>query len=75
METETFVPVLEEAGLSPYKTQVSVTLLDLGTTSATEIASESGIPGPQIYDVLRSLAEPVGVETETNAETELRSDD
>jgi len=35
----------------------------MGTASATEIADESGVPGPRIYDVLRSLADRGYVET------------
>ena len=63
MDTNTFISVLEEAGLSPYESEVYATLLDLGTASATEIADESGVPGPRIYDVLRSLADRGYVET------------
>jgi len=63
MDTETFTDVLEEAGLSPYESEVYATLLEVGTASATEIADESGVPGPRIYDILRSLAERGYVET------------
>ncbi len=63
MDTETFTSVLEEAGLSPYESEVYATLLAVGTASATEIADESGVPGPRIYDVLRSLADRGYVET------------
>jgi len=42
---------------------VYATLLELGTASATEIADESGVPGPRIYDVLRSLADRGYAET------------
>jgi sugar-specific transcriptional regulator TrmB len=75
METETFVDVLEEAGLSPYEAQVYVTLLDLGTASATEIADESGIPGPRIYDVLRSLADRGYAETYEQGTLQARAHD
>lgn len=63
MDTNTFISVLEEAGLSPYESAVYATLLEMGTASATEIADESGVPGPRIYDVLRSLADRGYVET------------
>jgi len=63
MDTETFTSILEEAGLSPYESEVYATLLEVGTASATEIADESGVPGPRIYDVLRSLADRGYVET------------
>ncbi len=63
MDTETFSSVLEEAGLSPYESKVYATLLEVGTASATEVADESGVPGPRIYDVLRSLADRGYVET------------
>ncbi len=75
METETFVDVLEEAGLSPYEAEVYVTLLDLGTASATEIADESGIPGPRIYDVLRSLADRGYAETYEQGTLQARAHD
>ena len=63
MDTETFTSTLEEAGLSPYESEVYATLLEVGTASATEIADESGVPGPRIYDILRSLADRGYVET------------
>ena len=75
METETFVTVLEEAGLSPYEAEVYVTLLDLGTASATEIADESEVPGPRIYDVLRSLADRGYVETYKQGTLQARAHD
>ena len=75
METETFISVLEEAGLSPYEARVYVTLLDLGTASATEIADESGIPGPRIYDILRSLADRGYAETYKQGTLQARAHD
>jgi len=63
MDTNTFISVLEEAGLSPYEADVYATLLEMGTASATEVADESGVPGPRIYDVLRSLTDRGYVET------------
>lgn len=63
MESESLVETLEIAGLSPYQAAAYVTLLNLGTASATEIAEVSDVPGPRIYDVLRSLADREYVET------------
>jgi len=63
MESETLVETLEAAGLSPYQAAAYVALLGLGTASATEIADASDVPGPRIYDVLRSLADRGYVET------------
>ncbi|MGQ3413633.1 TrmB family transcriptional regulator sugar-binding domain-containing protein [Natrinema sp. LN54] len=48
---------LEEAGLSPYQAEAYVTLLELGSASASEIASASSVPQPRIYDILRALAD------------------
>ena len=55
MESTKLDTVLEEAGLSPYQADAYVTLLELGSASASEIASMSGVPQPRIYDVLRAL--------------------
>ncbi|PSQ03849.1 TrmB family transcriptional regulator [Halobacteriales archaeon QS_6_71_20] len=63
METESLVETLEAAGLSPYQAEAYVTLLELGTASATDVAEASGVPAPRIYDVLRSLEEREYIET------------
>lgn len=55
METGELVDVLKEAGFSPYQADAYVTLLELGSASARDIADVSGVPGPRIYDVLRDL--------------------
>ena len=47
--------VLEDAGLSPYQAEAYVTVLELGSASATDIAEASDVPDPRIYDVLRDL--------------------
>jgi sugar-specific transcriptional regulator TrmB len=57
METGELTETLEEAGLSPYQADAYVTLLELGSVSARELANASGVPGPRIYDVLRDLEE------------------
>lgn len=57
METERLTDVLEVAGLSPYKADAYVRLLELGSSSATEIAEASDVPDARIYDVLRDLDE------------------
>lgn len=55
METEELTAVLEEVGLSPYKADAYVTLLDIGSASVGELADASGVPRPRIYDVVRDL--------------------
>jgi DNA-binding MarR family transcriptional regulator len=55
MDTDELHAVLEEAGLSPYQADAYETLLELGSASASEIATTSGVPQPRIYDVLRGL--------------------
>jgi Predicted transcriptional regulators len=57
------VPVLEDAGFSPYQADAYVTLLELGAAPATEIAEASDVPDPRIYDVLRDLEGPGYIET------------
>ena len=55
MDTDELQAVLEDAGLSPYQADAYATLLELGSASASEIATTSGVPQPRIYDVLRGL--------------------
>ena len=55
MDTDELHAVLEDAGLSPYQADAYATLLELGSASASEIATTSGVPQPRIYDVLRGL--------------------
>jgi sugar-specific transcriptional regulator TrmB len=55
METDELTETLEAAGLSPYQAEAYVTLLELGSVSARELADASGVPGPRIYDVVRDL--------------------
>ncbi|WP_240145874.1 TrmB family transcriptional regulator [Halococcus salsus] len=55
MDTDELHAILEEAGLSPYQADAYETLLELGSASASEIATTSGVPQPRIYDVLRAL--------------------
>lgn len=57
MDADSLTETLENAGLSPYQAAVYVALLDLRTASATEIANESDIPTPRVYDVIEALAE------------------
>lgn len=63
MDSETLADTLEEAGLSPYQAAAYVTVLELGTASATDVADASEVPGPRIYDVLAALADRGYVET------------
>lgn len=55
--------ILEEAGFSPYQADAYVALLELGSATATDLADESGVPDPRIYDVLRDLEKAGYVET------------
>lgn len=57
MDSGELMAVLEDAGLSPYQADAYVTLLDLGSASAGELADASGVPRPRIYDILGSLEE------------------
>ena len=55
--------ILEDAGLSPYQADAYVTVLELGSASATDVAEASDVPDPRIYDVLRDLEDRGYVET------------
>jgi len=55
--------ILEDAGLSPYQAEAYVTVLELGSASATDIAEASDVPDPRIYDVLRDLEKMGYIET------------
>jgi len=63
MDTDALVETLRDAGLSPYQAEAYVTVLGLGTASATAVAEESGVPAPRIYDVLADLEAAGYVET------------
>ena len=63
MKTAELKAVLEDAGLSPYQVEAYVTVLELGSAAATEVAEASSVPDPRIYDVLRSLEAEGYVET------------
>lgn len=55
MDTEELLETLQAADLSYYQANAYVTLLELGTASATEVAQASEVPDARIYDVLRDL--------------------
>lgn len=63
MNEETLTAVLEDAGLSPYQAEAYVSLLELGSASATDLADVSQVPDPRIYDVLRDLESKGFIET------------
>lgn len=63
MDADILTDTLEDAGLSPYQADTFVTLLGLGSASATDIAQASSVPDPRIYDVLRDLEEKGYIET------------
>ncbi|WP_331233512.1 TrmB family transcriptional regulator [Natronorarus salvus] len=75
MNAEELRGVLEEAGLSPYQADAYVTLLDLGSASATEVADASEVPDPRIYDVLRALEAEGFVETYQEGSLHARASD
>lgn len=55
MDTETLRTTLEDIGLTQYEADVYITVLELGSASATEISDASDVPQARIYDVLRNL--------------------
>lgn len=63
MKDDELIEILEDAGLSPYQAETYVTLLELGSASATDIVDACKVPDPRIYDVLRDLEEKGYVET------------
>lgn len=63
MDQNELTTVLEDAGLSPYQAEAYVTLLELGSSSATDLADLSQVPDPRIYDVLRDLESKGFIET------------
>ena len=58
------ISVLKGIGLTMYEAQAYVTLTSLISSTASEIAEESGIPRSKIYDVLKELAKKNFIEVE-----------
>jgi len=75
MNTQELQTVLEEAGLSPYQADAYVSLLELGTASATEVADASDVPQPRIYDVLEGLEERGYIELYDQGTLQVRAHD
>ena len=63
MDDDELTAILEDAGLSPYQAEAYVTLLEMGTAAATDIADRCNVPDPRIYDVLRDLETKGYIET------------
>ena len=63
MNDDELTAILEDAGLSPYQADAYVTLLEMGTAAATDIADRCDVPDPRIYDVLRDLESKGYIET------------
>lgn len=63
MDRDSLTAVLEDAGLSQYQADAYVTVLELGSATATAVANHSEVPDPRIYDVLRDLEQQGYVET------------
>ena len=55
MREEGIIKMLQKLGLTKYESLAYITLLKLGTSKATDLTKESGIPHTRIYDVLSSL--------------------
>lgn len=75
MDTEELKAVLGDAGLSPYQVDAYVTVLELGSAAATEVAEASSVPDPRIYDVLRDLEAEGYVETYEQDSLHVRAHD
>jgi sugar-specific transcriptional regulator TrmB len=73
MDSGELVETLERAGLSPYQADAYVTLLEYGSTSATELASASSVPKPRIYDVVEELERRGYVETYESGSLHVRA--
>ena len=58
------IEVLKGIGLTMYEAQAYVTLTSLISSTASEIAEESGIPRSKIYDVLKGLSKKHYLEVE-----------
>ena len=58
------ISVLKGIGLTMYEAQAYVTLTSLISSTASEIAEESGIPRSKIYDVLKELAKKNFIDVE-----------
>ncbi|RLF87727.1 TrmB family transcriptional regulator, partial [Thermococci archaeon] len=54
MREEEIIKMLQKLGLTKYESLAYITLLKLGTSKATDLTKESGIPHTRIYDVLSS---------------------
>ena len=63
MNTDTLRSTLEDVGLTQYEAKAYVTVLELGSASATEIADASDVPQARVYEVLRNLEGEGYVET------------
>lgn len=63
MNPEEMQRTLENLGLSKYQANAYITVLQIGSATATEIASASDVPKSRIYDVLRDLDDRGFVET------------
>jgi HTH-type transcriptional regulator, sugar sensing transcriptional regulator len=55
MNTSTLRGVLERSGLTQYEADAYLTLVELGSATAVEVAEQSDVPQARIYDVLREL--------------------
>lgn len=63
MDRERVGQALKYAGLTEYQADAYLTLLELGTAPAVEIARKCSVPSSQIYDVLRDLEKRGYIET------------
>lgn len=66
---------LELIGLSSYQADAYVTLLELGTASAVDVANASDVPQGRVYDVIRDLESKEYVETYQKGSLHARAQD
>ncbi len=55
MREDEIIDKLQKLGLTKYESVAYITLLKLGSSKATDVTKESGIPHTRVYDVLSSL--------------------
>lgn len=75
MEKDRLRDVLQDTGLTQYEADAYITLLELGSAAATEIADACGVPQARIYDVLRELEARGYVETYEDGNLHARAGD
>lgn len=75
MDTDTLRSALEQTGLTQYEADAYITLVELGSATAVEIAEGSDVPQSRIYDVVRELESEGYVETYEEGTLRARAND